>query len=131
MNDAQGRFGVVRLLVRTMCSQRVKCVGHGNDAWQLRNCLISQPAEIPTSIERFMVKLDAGNHVLQLRHWTKNVGALGGVGLHDLELFWRQRSWFCQDAVFNADLADVMKLGGYSNDLNKILTQSHLTSDQH
>src|SRR5882724_1501322 len=78
-----------------------------------------------------MVQLNARKHVLQLGHRAQYVRSLGGVRLHDFELFWRQRAWLFEDAIFNADLSYIVQLGGHANDFQKFLGMAHLFSDQH
>ncbi len=56
-----------------------------------------------------VVQLDARKHIFQLRNRTHDVGAFGGVRLHDVEFFRRQRAGLFQNTVINADLADVMQ----------------------
>ena len=58
---------------------------------------------ITAAVERFVVKLDSGNHLLELYNWPQDVGAFGGVRLHDGKFFFGQGSGFFQDAVLDSD----------------------------
>src|SRR5262252_7799712 len=111
LDDADGFERVMRLLVRAICGERIECVSHGDHAWQQRNIVALQSIRISTPVQRLMMQFNAWKHFPQLRHGSKNVRTLSGVGLHDLELFRSQCAGFLQDAVFNADLPHVMQLG--------------------
>ena len=63
---------------------------------------------ISATIQRFVVQLNSRQHFFQLGHGPENVGALGGVGLHDFKFFFGQCTRFFQDAIFNPDLAHVV-----------------------
>ena len=102
----------MRVLVRTVGGQRVESVGDRDDARQKGNFVSLQTMRITAAVERFVMQLDAGNHVLQLRHRTQDVGALGGVRLHDVEFFRGECARLLEDAVFDANFADIVQLGG-------------------
>ncbi len=78
-----------------------------------------------------MVQLNAWNHIFQLSHGAQDVGALAGVGFHDVEFFGGECARLFQDAVFDPDLAHIVQLGGDAHDLQKLLGLAHFTSDQH
>ena len=64
-------------------------------------------------------KFDTGQHVAQLRNWPEDIRAFGGVGLHDLEFFRSQSARFFQNPIFDADFANVMQLGGNSQNFEE------------
>ena len=67
---------------------------------------------IAAAVHAFVVQFDAGEHVLQLRDGTHDVGALHGMLLHDVEFFVGQRAGLLEHAVVHADLADVVQQRG-------------------
>src|SRR2546421_7037815 len=83
------------------------------------------------AIEWLVVKFDAGNHVFQLSHGPENVGAFGGMRLHDVEFFRRERTRLFQDAILDSDFANVVQLSGDADDLNEIFGLSEFASDHH
>ena len=103
--------GRVRLLVGTIRGQRVEGVGDSDDARQQRNLVALQAVRISAAIEGLVMQFDTGQHFGQLRDRAQNVGALGGVRLHDLKFFCGERAGLFQDVIFDADLAHVVELG--------------------
>jgi len=57
-----------------------------------------------------VMQFNAGEHLAQLRHRAQNIRALGGMRLHDLEFFGSQSAGLFQNAIFDADLADIVEL---------------------
>ena len=130
LNDLQCLVGRVSLLVRTIGRKRIEGVGHSNDPRQQGNLITLQPVGISAAVERLVVQLNTGKHVGQLRDRTQNVGALGGMRLHDLELFFRQCSGLLQDVIFNADLAHIVKLSRDAQGLHEMSGQVHFLRNE-
>src|SRR5579863_4078798 len=86
---------------------------------------------VTAAVERFMMQLDAGNHVLQLRHRTQNIGALGGVRFHDVEFFRSKCARLLENAVFDSNFANIVQLGGDAHGLYEIFRHAHFFGDHH
>ena len=100
------------MLVRTIGGQRVKRIGHRNHPRQQRNLISLEAVRIAAAIESLVMKLNARKHFRQLSYRAQNVGALGGVSLHDFKFFRGKRARLFENAVFDADLAHVVELRG-------------------
>src|SRR5208283_5366978 len=112
LDAPQGVVEVHRVLIRAIGGHGGEYIGQCDDAGHERNLWPGKAVGIAAAVHVLVVELDAGEHVLELRHWAHDVGALGGVRFHDIELFGRKRAGLLQDAVVHANLADVMKEGG-------------------
>src|SRR5947208_13397636 len=97
MNDAKRIHWIVCLLIGTVRGERVESIGYSDNPRQSRNLLVLESVGVATSVERLVVQFDARQHLLQLFHRPQNVRALGGVSLHDLELFRSQSAGLFQD----------------------------------
>src|SRR5450755_4140979 len=125
MYDSQRLVRFVSLLIRAVCGKRIEGISHSNYAGQEWNIIPFQRPGITPAVERFMVKLNARNHVLQLGDRTKNVCALGGVSLHDVEFFRGKRAWLLEDAILDSNLANIMQLSRHAHNLDEVIVLPH------
>src|ERR1700733_2962656 len=98
------------VLVRTIRGQRVKCVSYRDNPGQKRNLLSLQSVRITAPVERLVVQCDAGMLLAKLNDRPQDIGALGRVGLHDLEFLGCKSSWLFENTVLNANFSYVMEL---------------------
>ena len=99
-------------LVGAVGGHGVERVGDGDDARHQRDLIALQSVGIAVAVHVFVVQFDARQHVLQLRDRAHDVGALGGVLLHQFEFLGGERAGLLQHAIVHADLADVVQQGG-------------------
>src|SRR4051812_17636648 len=88
IDDAYHILRVHRCLVRTIRRHGIESIGHHDDAGHKWKLVAFHAVGISASIERFMMHLDAGNHLLEHLYWSQDGATFDGIGLHDLELFW-------------------------------------------
>ena len=100
------------MLIGTIGGQRIESVGHGDNPRQQRNLISLKAIRIAAAVESFVMKFDAWEHFRKLGNGSQKIGALCGMGLHDLKFFCIQRARLLEDAVFDADLAHVVELRG-------------------
>src|ERR1700676_391359 len=121
----------MRVLVRTVRGERIEGVGDRDDAREKRNLVSLQTMRITTPVERFVMQLDSWNHVFQLRHRTQDGGALGGMRLHNLELFRSKCTRLLQNAVFNSNFADVVQLSRDTDGFDEVFGHAHFFGNHH
>src|ERR1700674_973745 len=131
MNNPQRVMWVMGLLVWAICCQRVERICHGYDARQQGDLIALERARIAPAVERFMMQLDARNHVLELGHWTKNIGALCGMSFHDIEFFRGKRPRLLENPVFDANFTDIVELRGDAYSFDEVVGLLHLLRNEH
>jgi len=75
VDDVERLQRIARLLVRTVRSQGIERISHGDYPRHQRNLIAFQSVRITAPVERFMVQFDPGQHVLQLPHRAQDVRA--------------------------------------------------------
>ena len=104
-------------LVHSLADQRIVDVGDGHQARRQGDTFAAQAKRIPAAIPFFLVgegdllgkAQEACGDAEQGLRLGDGVPAKGGVGLHDLELGGGELAGLEEDAVGNADLADVVQ----------------------
>src|SRR6185437_7495454 len=129
-DNAHGISVIVRRLVGAVGSNGIKGIGHGDNARQEGDFIAFQAVRITAAVERFVVQFDAGDHFRQLFHRTQDVGALGGVCLHDLVLFRSKGARLLEHAILDADFAYVVQLGGDAHPFDELILQPHFRGQQ-
>ena len=129
LNNFESLFGSMSMLVRTIGGEGIESIGDGNHARQKRNLVSCEAVGVAAAIERFVMQFDAGEHLSQLSDRAQNVCALGGVRFHHFEFFGGKSSRFLEDAVFDADLAYVVKLRGYAQSFHEGSVQIQFFAD--
>src|SRR5579863_205698 len=80
---------------------------------------------VTAAVERFMVEFDSWNHFFQLRHRSQDVCALSGMGFHDFEFFRSECARLLQDAILDANFADIVQLGGDAHGFDEVFRDAH------
>ncbi len=114
-------------MVGTIGGDGVEGVGDGDDAGHHRNLIAGEAVGVACAVHALVVQLDAGEHVFQLRDGAHDVGALGGMLLHQVEFFVGELAGLFQDAIVHADFADVMQQRGDAQAVELFGVQSPCT----
>ena len=84
---------------------------------------------IPLPVIAFMMVEGSVRHMFDQGEILQHFPAFYSVSLHDGVFFVRKAARFIQDAVRDADLADVMKPGGFAEVFAFLLAVTELTAD--
>ncbi len=121
-------------LVHALADERVVHVGHRHQPRRDGNRIARQPQRVTAAVPLLLVAVGDFLGHAQERHphaqpplgVLDGVAAERGVGLHDLELLGGELARLEEDAVGNADLADVVQRRGFVEQVDHALVEHRL-----
>ena len=128
-DHGDGGFVAVRLFVAAVARQRVVYVRERDHLRRDRDLLAEQAVRVAAAVPALVMPaadLDRGleQRLLAVRRQPLEHGrADGGMGADDVELLGRQAARLVEDALGNADLADVVQGGGGDDEADLFLGQ--------
>ena len=119
------------VLVGALAGQRVEHVGDGDDPSAERDVVGHAAGRVPGAVPALVVvQGDLGGELDERRAAARqDLGAHGGVRLHDVELFGGQRARLQQDRVGHGHLADVVQAAGQPELRGPVVGLAQLVGD--
>ena len=122
--------GVERLAVGPLERHRVVGVDHAHGARDQGDLLAAQAVRVAVAVPALVVMAHAQDELL-LEQRADDVGAEHRVLAHEVPLLGVQLARLEQDAVGDADLADVVQVGGFFGAADALLGPAQLGAQQH
>ena len=116
--------------VATVGGHRVVDITQRDDARHLRDARSLELARIAGAIERFVVPVghvDRAVAEIAVRH--QDIAALGGVGLHELELLLRQRAFLVENLQRRERLAHIVQHRGDADGVEILLAMAEVARE--